>query len=249
MEIALSRDVARRDRFFVAFASAILLIVLVGFAKTFFGRSYFGKLDMLGTTELPAHLIVHGIILTAWFVLFLAQTLLVATRRIAVHRRVGIAGVFLAVLVVASGLITVAEFVPRATLAKLPVEAFVPVVFANSGGLAAFAICVLRGVLRRSEPAVHRRMMAIASSTITVQAGTRVGELFGLSPAALGLPTLIALLLTIVAYDLATERRVHPATVWGGIVAIACPAIFVGLGNSPFGEAIVEILRSRKAGA
>jgi len=244
MEIPLNRDDTRRDRFFVAFASSMLLTVLAGFARTFFARSQLGTLDLLGTTELPVHLHVHGIILTAWFVLFLAQTLLVATRRTAVHRRLGIAGIVLAALVVVSGLITVAESVPRATLAKLPVEGLGPVVFGNTATLAAFAICFLRGVLSRSDPAVHRRMMAIASASITVQAGTRVGELFGLSPFALGLPTLVAFLLAIVAYDLAAERRVHPATMWGCIVAIVCFATFAILGNSPFGDAIVELLRS-----
>jgi hypothetical protein len=249
METAMKRDYTWRDGFYVAFASAMLLTVLAGFAKTFFARSHFGTLDMLGAPELPVHLLVHGIILTSWFVLFLAQTLLVATRRTAVHRRLGIVGVVLAALVVVSGLITVVEVVPRAALAKMPAEGFGPVVFGNSAALAAFAICIVRGVLRRSEPAVHRRMMTIASASITAQAGTRVGELFGLSPFALGPPTLVAFLLTIVAYDLVAERRVHPATIWGCVVVIVCFATFVIFGNSPFGDAIVELLRSPRAGA
>ena len=240
-------EIARR--FFVAFASAMLLVVLAGFAKTLFARSYFGTLDMLGASALPVHLYVHGIILTTWFMLFLVQTLLVATHHTVVHRRLGIAGAIVAVLVVASGLITVVESVPRAILAKLPVEGLGPVVFGNSATLAAFSICILRGLVRRSEPAVHKRMMAIASANITVQAGTRVGELFGLSPFALGLPTLIVLLLAVVVHDLVTLRRVHPATIWGCTAAIACPVMFVILGSSPIGEAIVEILRSPSTGA
>ena len=250
MGIAVSNNTTRRSRlFFVAFASAMFVVVLAGFAKSFFARSYFGTLDMLGASELPVHLFVHGAILTTWFLLFLVQTILVATNHTAVHRRLGIAGVIVAVLVVASGLVTVVESVPRATLAKLPVEGLVPVVFGNSATLAAFSICVLRGLVRRSEPAVHKRMMAIASANITVQAGTRVGVLFGLPPFALGLPTLIVLLLAVVAHDLVTLRRVHPATIWGCAVAVACPVLFVMLGNSPIGEAIVEILRPPTAGA
>ena len=111
------RRVAGRPRFFfVSMASAMLLVVLAGFAKTFFARAYFGTLDMLGTAELPAHLRVHGVILVAWFVLFFAQTLLVATRRAQVHRHLGVAGAVLAALVVVSGLITVAKAVPRGAL-------------------------------------------------------------------------------------------------------------------------------------
>ena len=125
----------------------------------------------------------------------------------------------------------------------------IAVVFGNTATLAAFSICILRGLVRRSEPAVHKRMMAIASANITVQAGTRVGELFGLSPFALGLPTLIVLLLAVVVHDLVTLRRVHPATIWGCTAAIACPVMFAILGSSPLGESIVEILRSRHTGA
>jgi hypothetical protein len=228
----------------------MLLVVLVGFAKTLFARSYFGTLDMLGVSALPVHLYVHGIILTTWFMLFLVQTVLVTTNHTVVHRRLGIAGAIVAVLVVASGLVTVVESVPRATLAKLPVAAVVQLVFANSAALAAFSICILRGLVRRSEPAVHKRLMAIASVNITVQAGARVGEhLFGLSPAALAVPTFIVLLLAVVAHDLVTLRRVHPATIWGCTASIACPVIFVILGNSPIGEAIVEFLRSPSTGA
>ena len=99
MEIALSNNTARPSRFFVAIASTMLLIVLAGFAKTFFARSHFGTLDMLGATELPVHLRIHGFTLTTWFVFFLWQTLLVATRRTVVHRRLGIAGAVVAALV------------------------------------------------------------------------------------------------------------------------------------------------------
>ena len=186
MEIAISNDTARRSRFFVAFASAMLLVVLAGFARTLCARPYFGTLDMLGASALPVHLYVHGIILTTWFVLFLVQTVLVATHHTVIHRRLGIAGAIVAVLVVASGVITVVEFFPRATLAKLPVEGLVPVVFGNSAALAAFSICFLRGLVCRSEPAVHKRMMAVASVNIVVQAGSRVGLLFGLSQFAGG---------------------------------------------------------------
>ena len=243
MAIGRNRDViVRRDVFFVAIASTMLLFVLAGFAKTFFARAYFGTLDfVLGTPELPIHLRVHGVILVAWFGLFVAQTFLVATGRTRLHRQLGVAGAVLASLVVGSGLITVVKAVSRS--AGLPVEALRALVFANSAALAAFSICLLRGLALRSDPSIHKRMMVIASSNICVQAGARVGELFGLSKAAFSLPTLLIFLLAMVVYDLATERRVHTATVWGGCVSIACPVLFVIIGNSSIGDAVVELLR------
>ena len=248
MPIEGSRNVARRSFFFVEMTSAMLLVVLAGFAKTFFARAYFRTHDMLGTPELPVHLRVHGVILAAWFVLLLAQALLVSTDRTHVHRQLGIAGAALAALVVVSGLITVAKAVPRGVLAGLPAEGLVPVVFGNSAALAAFAICSLRGLALRSDPSTHKRMMVIASSNISVQAGTRVGELFGLPPFAFGPPTALMFLLAMVIHDLATERRLHPATIWGCCVSIACPVLFVIVGSSPIGGAIVDLLRSPTVG-
>jgi len=158
MAIVGGRDVTRRSLFFVAMTSAMLLVVLAGFAKTFFARAYFGTLDMLGASELPLHLRLHGVILAAWFVLLLAQTLLVSIHRTPIHRQLGVAGAVLAALVVVSGLITVAKAVPRGVLAGLPVEGLVPVVFGNSAALAAFTICSLRGLALRSDPSTHKRV-------------------------------------------------------------------------------------------
>src|SRR5271165_2759146 len=43
---------------------------------------------------------VHGIVFFAWLLLFLAQSLLVATRRVGWHRRLGLTSIFLLALIV-----------------------------------------------------------------------------------------------------------------------------------------------------
>ncbi len=47
---------------------------------------------------------MHGAVFTAWLALFIAQTQLVAARRLDLHMRLGVAGIALAVLTVAAGL-------------------------------------------------------------------------------------------------------------------------------------------------
>jgi hypothetical protein len=59
--------------------------------------------SLFGKPPLPALLHVHGVIMSAWCVLFFVQTYLVATHRVRVHRRLGIFGAVLAFLVVAVG--------------------------------------------------------------------------------------------------------------------------------------------------
>ncbi len=48
---------------------------------------------------LPALFYVHGLLFSAWVVLFLVQARLVAARNVALHRRLGVLGVLLAAAV------------------------------------------------------------------------------------------------------------------------------------------------------
>lgn len=74
------RAVKRRSAFFLVAASLMTLIVFLGFLPSFYLRSQFR------TEALPLHLIVHGVIMTAWQLLFLTQTILVARRRTDLHK-------------------------------------------------------------------------------------------------------------------------------------------------------------------
>lgn len=69
--------------FFVGMASVLLLIVAVGFARSFYLRSIWNAGH--AGPHLPAYIVLHGIALTLWFLLFLGQTLLVASGRVRVH--------------------------------------------------------------------------------------------------------------------------------------------------------------------
>ena len=80
---------------FYPIVSGVLLVVLVvGFAKTFFLRAFFN------VPPIPAYLYVHGVVLTAWYALVFAQTLLVRAHRVDLHRRLGVASVTVAAMVV-----------------------------------------------------------------------------------------------------------------------------------------------------
>src|SRR6185437_6956578 len=91
--------VDRRFYTWVAFAAA--LIVFTGFARTYYLKQLFG------TRSLPLLLHVHGLVMTLWFVLFLVQVRLVAAHRTDLHRRLGVFGALLALLVVAVGATTI----------------------------------------------------------------------------------------------------------------------------------------------
>src|SRR5436309_1847864 len=71
----------RRIRWFcLAMAASAVIVVFVGFAPTYY---------LKGTSapaSLPMRVHVHGVLFTAWIVLFFAQSALVAVRRVALHR-------------------------------------------------------------------------------------------------------------------------------------------------------------------
>ena len=88
----------RRERlFYTGMAIAVVITVFAGFARTYYLRPYFG------TPSLTPLLQLHGIIFTSWLVLLLTQTSLVAANRTDIHRRLGMAGAVIAVLMVLVG--------------------------------------------------------------------------------------------------------------------------------------------------
>src|SRR6266852_5082980 len=88
-------------RLYIWFAVLMPLIVLAGFARTYYLKGFFGNPPLPG---LLVH--VHGLVMTSWVVLFIAQVSLVARRRTRTHQRLGILGAVLAGAVVVVGVAT-----------------------------------------------------------------------------------------------------------------------------------------------
>src|ERR1041385_8610276 len=87
----------RHGWFFTGMAIAVAATVGAGFAPTYYLKPLFA------TPALPLSLHIHGALFTAWVLLFVAQTSLVAANRTDLHRRLGVAGAGLAVAMVVSG--------------------------------------------------------------------------------------------------------------------------------------------------
>ena len=215
----------RRERlFYTGMAVAFLFIVFAGFARTYYLRPYFG------TPQLTPLLHLHGLIFTSWIVLLLAQTVLVAARRTAVHRRIGWAGAGLAALMVLVGTTTA---VLRAKIVEVPPGAPSPLVFLTIplGDMLVFALLIGAGFYYRRRPDVHKRLMLLATVAILPAAVARLPFDFiqQVGPLAFfGLPDLFVLV--ILLYDLLTRGRPHRATVWGGLLLVVSHPLrlFVG---------------------
>src|SRR5277367_1561087 len=92
----MSRAVTRaaERRFFIASAMVIAALCFAGFARSYYLRAWLGKRALAPILQL------HGLIMTAWIVLFTVQIVFIAKHRIQLHRKLGVLGALLAALVV-----------------------------------------------------------------------------------------------------------------------------------------------------
>jgi hypothetical protein len=223
----------RYDRlFYTCMAIAFALVVLVGFARTYYVRAQFFE------DGLPPYLHMHGAVFTAWIVLLIAQSALVAARRTPLHRVVGWAGAGMAALVVTVG-VTTAIISGRTNIAAGfgdEARAFTTTPFFS---MAVFLILVVAAIVNRARPQTHKRLMLLATINLLDAPIARW-------PGAPGLTVVYVLVdLFIVAgivYDLATRRRVDPAYVWGGAIVVGGQLLRDIVGQTAMWKAIARAI-------
>jgi hypothetical protein len=203
-------------RFFSLMAIVTSVTIIAGFFNI-----YVPKIVM-GAPALPPIIHLHAVVFTSWLILFVTQTTLVLSGRTAVHRRLGVAGMVLAALMLVVGIAT------SITVARLGHRGIPGVEFPNPEGflllnlMALFVFTTLVGAgwwFRRNSQA-HKRLMLMAV------VGALVGPGVSRLPFASGRPPVIgvlvmAFLLAGPIYDLVTRRRVHLAYLWSALLAIA----------------------------
>jgi hypothetical protein len=208
--------------FYGGIAVALALTVFVGFGPTYYFRliSRAPPSTLTGGPVTPlVH--VHAALFSMWVVLFVAQTTLVARRRIAVHRRLGMAGGVLAVLMVVVGTVTA---VSKAARGEAPGGAdplqFLMIPLSD---MVCFGGFVASAMLWRANKEAHKRLMLLGYVCIVVAAVARLPGVLPLGPTVFfGLAFLFILAGAI--YDWASRGRVHPVYVWGGtLLAISVP--------------------------
>jgi hypothetical protein len=212
-------------RYYVGFSAGALLTVLVGFSRTYYLK------ELTDAAPLPPLVHLHGIVFTAWMLLFVAQTLLVAARPTRIHRRLGRAGGTLAALMLVVGFLTAVAGARRGfnpPAAGMPDAAAFLVVPIRD--VLAFSICVGAGLFFRNRLDVHKRLMVLATVNMLPAAITRV-------PGMLASPALVPLaILAFVAagpiHDFLSRRRMHPVNLWGGVLSFVTIALQFPVGRS-----------------
>ena len=211
---------AAERRFYAGMAWAILAVVALGFARSYYLRPLFPALHPLTPPERFFYY-VHGALFTAWFVLLAAQPALIARRRVDLHRRLGWVGAGLAAAMIVVGVQGALMAARRAGgFMGIPVPAaqFVLVPLTD---MLLFGTFVTLAIVARRNPQAHKRLMLVASINLITAAIARIpipllqGNLIGFFAAT------DLFFVPLIVWDLLTRRRLHPVTLWGALVTMA----------------------------
>jgi hypothetical protein len=210
---------SHHDRvFYGSIAVALALTVFVGFGPTYFFSIFTGSPQSLQTGGPVRPLVhVHAALFSSWVLLFIAQTALIAQRKLVMHRRLGIAGGVLAALMVVVGTLVALEKAARGEApAGVDPDAFLMIPLSD---MVFFAGFVAAALLLRSNREAHKRLMLLAYVSIVVAAVGRLPGVLPLGPLVFfGLAFLF--IVAGIIYDRASRGRVHPVYVWGGTIFV-----------------------------
>ncbi len=223
--------------FFVCSAAILAVIVAVGFAPSFYLP---GVLQPAASQ--PAYIVLHGIALTLWYLLFLVQTLLVSSGRVRLHRSLGMFGAGLALVVFSLSMLVVVRSVPHFAARGASDLGIALPVLGDFALLLLFGALVAAGIRLRRQPEAHKRMMLIGSMGITAPAIARWPGAEANLPLSVLVPQLV-LCAALVAYDLATIRKLHKATTWSVAGYIVASGVGVGLAFSEAGQGLIRALK------
>lgn len=202
-------------RFFSLMAIVTSATIVAGFSQTYVPKV------VTGAPPLPLIVHLHAAVFTSWLAFYVAQTTLVLSGRTDVHRRLGIAGVVLAALMLVVGAAT-AIAVARQGHRGIP-----GVEFPDAGGFLLLNLCAIivfatlvgAGWYFRRNTQAHKRLMLMATVGGLVGPGvSRLSFASGRPPVIAAL--VLAFLLAGPVYDLVTRRRVHPAYFWATLFAL-----------------------------
>jgi uncharacterized membrane protein YozB (DUF420 family) len=223
---------AKDARFAVQLALAMLAINLIGFGPTLYLRPLFD------VPPIPLYLYIHGVLGTAWFALLLTQAMLIRKRNFAQHRQLGWLTIALATAVLAFGIYTSTNLIPRnlalGELSPQEVALFSGVTAADMASFIYFPTLIGLAVWYRKRMDVHMRLLLMASLGITGPANARIASWFGEIPNPVLTILFFSIAGALLVHDVRTRGRPHWATIVGIVMVLGLTLVFrlAGVGDA-----------------
>lgn len=222
--------------FHVSMAFAILAVVLVGFARSFYLAPLFP--DWPAPAE--AFFTLHGIVFTAWFVLLPAQALLIANRRPDLHRALGVLAAAIAVAMIVAGVYGGLLAAARpGGFVGIPVPGWSFLII-PLGDMLLFALFVGLALANRRDAQAHKRWMLVASIAILPAAVARWPGLIEHPNPLVFFAVADLLFVPLIVRDLLTRGKLHRATLWGVVITVAMQPLRLALSGTPAWETFAK---------
>ena len=220
--------------FYLVMSLVLAAIVILGFSRTV------NIFLFHASPPRPLLLWIHGAAFSTWIVFFIAQSALVRTRKVSVHRALGWFGAGLAALMVVLG-IAVAVVMTRfdtVVLQQKGVEAFLSIPFLD---MLLFGSCIAMAIYWRTKPEYHRRLVFIASCLLMDAAIGRFEFIFNHS---LFYAALDCLILLGVVRDWVVDKRVHKVYLYAlpVLIVVQSLAIYAWRINPKWWQAITQAI-------
>lgn len=229
-----------RSKFYRYMSWLILGIALLGFGPSFILRPFIEQ--PANQPPLDAWVFVHATIGFLWVFIFIAQTTLVQTNRVHLHKKLGWTAVGLATMLVVSIIIAALNRPyrlleagwARDQLAEGALD-LATVVVLDIGGAFYFGSLFLMGILTRNDIIKHRAFMLYAGITVVFQAFVRIGENFFGTELGLVAGAIIALIVILLPlmYEFFKFRKPKKITIGIFAYLILAQITFQVVGQLP----------------
>ena len=191
--------------FYFVMSLVVALVVVYGFSRTINAGLIHPP------SRRPLALYFHAVIFSVWVLFFILQSALIRTRNVKLHRQLGWLGLALGVSIPIIGIVTtIAMTRLRMQEGRVDAAQFMVVPLFD---MASFTVAFALAFLNRKRPEFHRRLMLIATCSLTAAAFGRFPN--ALMPQHWFYAGVDALIFVGLVRDLLVRKCVHPVYLFG----------------------------------
>jgi hypothetical protein len=191
--------------FYFLMSLLVAVVVIYGFSRTVNASL------IHASSPRPLVLYFHAVVFSCWVLFFVLQSALITTRSVKLHQQLGWFGLALGISIPIIGIATtIAMTRLRMQEGRADAEQFMVVPFFD---MVSFTVAFALAFLYRKRPEFHRRLMLIATCSLTAAAFGRFPN--ALMPRHWFYAGVDALILLGLIRDLLVTKRVHPVYLFG----------------------------------
>jgi hypothetical protein len=234
--------VGRSENRLARFSYVILALIITAVVVAGFGPTLDARL-LHPPSPRPSIISFHAVIFMGWVILFVLQTVLIATDNVKLHRKVGILGIALGITVPIMGIATTIVNMRFSKLTSNRDPA--PFLAISLNDMIAFSVFFGLAIYWRKRSDWHRRLMFIATCTLTSAAVLRLFLTTSVNePIKWQYLGVDALILLGLARDWIVNKRIHPVYLYSfpAVLLAQLIALHLFLSGSPTWIAIADRL-------